>query len=149
MKERLRYFWMLLIPLLWSCSHNNGDIGVWFGQYKLEQLDVDGEADEEYGGNIFWSFQNQVMMITEIDSEFDSSNTFCRWEEKDGCLILNFDNTDYSGNDSNYLYTPPEILRFSLTSPNILTIDSSHSGKIILTLTTPAHTLTYHLKKWG
>ena len=37
-----------------SCTHNNGDIGPWFGEWKLTSIEIDGSPDAAYKANTFW-----------------------------------------------------------------------------------------------
>ena len=50
-----------------SCTRNNGDIGPWFGTWKLTEITVDGTSDAGYEGNIFWKFQNDVFEMVRVN----------------------------------------------------------------------------------
>ena len=52
----------LLAAATLSCTHNNGDIGVWFGLWKVTSVEVDGSADRKYKGNMYFSFQNTPVL---------------------------------------------------------------------------------------
>lgn len=50
----------ILLPVIAGCTRNDGDIGTWFGSWKLERITIDGLIDEKYKGDIFWQFQSSV-----------------------------------------------------------------------------------------
>ena len=55
----LTIFSLTFLP---SCQ-NNGDIGPWYGMWKLTSLTIDGEEDPAYEGNVFWKFQTGVVQM--------------------------------------------------------------------------------------
>ena len=64
-KILLRGFVVLLMFCgISSCTQNDGNIGEWFGHWKLNTISVNGAVDDEYGGNIFFSFQSKTFCQT-------------------------------------------------------------------------------------
>ena len=37
----------ILLPVIAGCTRNDGDIGTWFGSWKLERITIDGLIDEK------------------------------------------------------------------------------------------------------
>ena len=37
-----------------GCVQNNGHIGHWFGQWKVERVTIDGQDDADYEGGVFF-----------------------------------------------------------------------------------------------
>ena len=44
-----------------GCTHNDGDIGEWFGEWHLQSIEIDGAADADYDGDVLWKFQNNIV----------------------------------------------------------------------------------------
>ena len=38
---------LLLVIVATACTHNDGDIGPWFGLWRVERLTVDGKNDRD------------------------------------------------------------------------------------------------------
>ena len=49
-----------LLLSITGCTQNNGNIGNWFGQWRMDSYKVNGEVQEDYQGNIFFCFQSAV-----------------------------------------------------------------------------------------
>lgn len=84
---------LLLITAL-SCTHNNGDIGNQFGQWKLVTMTRAGVDDADYKGNIFWSFQNTTIEIKEVAANHEVWQTFGNYRLEDATLFLSFPDED-------------------------------------------------------
>jgi len=129
-----------------GCMQHNGDIGDWFGTWKLEAITVDGTEAPSYEGNIFFQFQTDIVRIVEVDTSLPATRTECfgRWEENDGILTLDF---SYSADGINHFTPMPETLLDK--GINLLTIDSQTSKKMRLTgeKTDPAQTVVYTFRK--
>ena len=48
----------IVLTIVAACTKNNGDIGVWFGLWKVTSVEVDGSADRKYKGNVYAGSQN-------------------------------------------------------------------------------------------
>ena len=123
-----------------GCTRNNGDIGRWFGTWQLEEITVDGEVDADYGRNIFWKFQNDIICMVKVDSS-DGMNRYEQvwgtWEERDNNLFLDFtysdfENTSWNGYASNGLYVPFPVTRIPYGEISRLEIVSDNSKKLTL-----------------
>ena len=67
-----------------SCSHNNGDIGYWFGLWHLDTVEIDGTPVADYDGNTYFLFQGKVFCVRCINEEDHSySESFAKWQESD------------------------------------------------------------------
>ena len=78
MRQTATHIIMALLALvaLSGCSHNNGDIGLWFGLWHLDTVEIDGEPDADYDGNFYFMFQNKVFCVrwvNELQHEYIES----------------------------------------------------------------------------
>ncbi len=48
--------------LMTGCTHNDGDIGPWFGTWQLENVMIDDKPEEDYHHDIFWQFQKHCVL---------------------------------------------------------------------------------------
>lgn len=130
-----------------GCMQHNGNIGDWFGTWKLETITVNGAEDRSYQGNIFFQFQTDIVRIVQVDVSAPTpgrTECFGRWEENDGILTLDF---SYSAEGINHFTPMPETLLDK--GINLLTIDSQTSKKMRLTgeKNDPAQTVVYTFRK--
>ena len=84
----------VLVIMLASCTHNDGDIGRQFGQWKLTRIERSGTVDTSYPGNIFWSFQNSTLEMKRVESDHSTQNTFANYRIADGTLFVEFPDDD-------------------------------------------------------
>lgn len=80
--------------MLSSCTHNNGDIGIWFGTWHVEKI-THADSDEpvaSYHGTHFMQFQSSVIRIVATDSLHNYEQSFGTWEadEANHLLRINF-----------------------------------------------------------
>lgn len=81
---------IIAILTLASCTHNNGDIGNWFGSWKVEQIqDEDGQA-VTYEGTLYFQFQSKVFNMRLITDHHTYTDCFGNWKEEDKSLLLTF-----------------------------------------------------------
>lgn len=132
---------------LTGCMQHNGDIGNWFGTWKLQSIDIDGTNDDSYQGNIFFQFQTSIVRIVEVYPEVSTkfSDCFGSWEEEGSTLILNF-TYDADGKTGNFTPQSQTLLQ---RAENVLHIVESSSKTMVWTMQTddPEQTITYSLKK--
>lgn len=131
----------LLAFTTWSgCTHNNGDIGDWFGTWRVESMTIDGEPAPDYAPPyMIWKFQSSVvqMMTPPGDDHFYPIHTGT-WHEEDGMLYLDF--TWGQGVEQvSHLPAKCELTILQLSSRRIELQYDSTDGK----------TYIYKLKKWG
>ncbi len=130
------------LPALVGCTQNKGDIGDWFGIWRVDSIEVDSKAAPDYDPPyMFWKFQSGVVQLLFITDESDHIADFCygTWDDTDGYLTLNFD-WDLS--------IPPAFTRLQIvTRLSIL----RHSGDRIELqyIDSNGNTINYKLQKWG
>ncbi|MCM1450042.1 MAG: lipocalin-like domain-containing protein [Clostridiales bacterium] len=144
--DRLRDFkfmvvMLLPVAMLCGCTRNNGDIGHWFGTWRVESITLDGHPDPDYPKPaMIWKFQSHIVMIMVPDEvEHSAPGTIGTWNEKDGVLTLDF---------SDEVIGPwTEVTHFEMVSH--LDVLKLTSGNIRLRYETSSGTYIYELKKWG
>ncbi len=129
----------LILP---ACTHNNGDIGIWFGTWHVEKVTTahDDQPVPDYKGNFYMQFQSKVIRITANDTLHNHEQSFGTWEadEANHRLHINF----------------PDAERFecSLTGierQNTFVIEEADATHITIShIDSPDHiSLRYYLKK--
>lgn len=130
-----------------GCMQHNGDIGDWFGTWKLESITIDGTESADYQDNIFFQFQTDKVRIVAIDLEPPATRTECfgRWTETDKTLTIDLSHTSAS-NPGHFNPLPESLMTKGV---NTFTIDSKSSKRMQWTMQTvnPERTVTYSLKK--
>jgi hypothetical protein len=86
----------LILLALPSCTHNNGDIGNFFGSWKLVSIQSSDLQPVEYQGDIFWDFQNSTISMIIINDRHDTTQTYGNWSADDDILTINFPDADYA-----------------------------------------------------
>ena len=137
----------LAILALSGCTHNNGDIGYWFGLWHLESIEVDGVPDAGSDGNYYFLFQSQVFCIRWVDElQHEYIDSYAQWQESDDgtTMTVNFIDNRFtpqvsSGHPANYLST--------VTTFKVVTLNAN---EMVLTTTVPdtGATITYRLTLW-
>lgn len=128
----------MLISLA-GCSRNNGDIGVWFGLWKVESVEVDDAPDADYGGNLFFQFQSTVFNMRMVSDRHVYTDRFGNWEEADGVLKITFPDERY---------VPFEVTRMGRECR--LTIEKKTGKEIVLSFVQAetGKTVRFRLVKW-
>lgn len=134
-----------------SCTHNNGDIGHWFGTWKLEKIEVDGVPQEDYKGNIIWKFQSDIVWMGVVnDAEHTVTNSFGTWTCFEDILTLNFSYSDNNfPNPGTGQYAPPAqtLIPSGITEMTVLQLSSSRIK--LLYKRSDGSAVTYSLSRWG
>ncbi|MDE6534892.1 MAG: lipocalin-like domain-containing protein [Muribaculaceae bacterium] len=128
-----------------SCTHNNGDIGFWFGTWQCEEITIDGVKKTDYTRNMFFKFQTNVCDIVVTYPHNEYRQRFAEFKEhNDGTITLDFSYT--ADGDFAYDFNPPaeSMLKKGL---NVLHYDKINGKKLILTFENDDQTITYTLKK--
>lgn len=73
-----------------GCTHNNGDIGRWFGLWKVENITVNGSNDSNYTGNIFFAFQNTTFEQKQVHADQGVTQMIGEWREEGDMLTITF-----------------------------------------------------------
>lgn len=82
-----------------SCTHNNGDIGPWFGIWHVDQVTCDttgGDTVSMGGTDYFMNFQATVIMTRGVRERHNVAEDFGSWQETDGQLIISYSDPDRS-----------------------------------------------------
>ena len=124
--------------MLGSCLQNNGHIGHWFGQWKVERITIDGTDDPDYNGNYFFCFQSGVFGVRTSSG----SMTYARWKEDEqtGLINISFEEAYGAGKACKKIYLDNDVT-FRLVS---------HEGKkkVLEQVKDDGKTYTYYLTKW-
>lgn len=101
MREKLTgiFIAILLMAITAGCTRNDGDIGDYFGRWRLEKLTADGEElplyTDESGIELYtWSFQGRIIQIAEILPVHEYITHTGSWREDGEILELNFSHYD-------------------------------------------------------
>lgn len=70
--------------MLPACVHPGGDIGVYFGNWTLEKIEIDGEYYSDYEEPIFLNFQSSIFNMAGVDQ----IGVYGVWSESDNELRL-------------------------------------------------------------
>ena len=138
---------LLAIAALCSCTHNNGDIGPLFGQWKITDIAttdaVTGTVTHNTTSGAFLSFQNDVVTLTQVyDGQHQSALSYGQWELNGNSLTLYFDISDG--------VSLPGAMFYPRADFNIETLSGS---ELVMTLAgnlpEGAAQVCYTLKKWN
>lgn len=124
-----------------GCTRNNGDIGDWFGTWRVESITVDGEPDGAYAPPyMIWKFQSSIIQImVPDDAEHSAPSATGSWHEESGKLYLDFTWDLGTPGDISHLPQKCELTILKLSGSKIELQYNSPDGK----------TYIYYLKKWG
>lgn len=126
--------WILHLGMS-GCTHNNGDIGPWFGAWVVDSINVDGKPDDTYTRNIFWSFQSEVIKISVQHPYGVVADHFGSWRDEGKTLQLNFTHTDATESSYTQRYTIPAELHLPSQGIIDLNIESMSGSHVVLTYT--------------
>lgn len=119
-----------------GCVQNNGHIGHWFGQWKVERVTIDGQDDADYEGGVFFCFQGAVFGVRTSTGGM----WYGRWAENDKGMVDVVFNTDESA-------VPPAYLHVHLDEKMIFRLVSHKGSDKVLEYVGPdGKTYTYYLK---
>ena len=149
MKRLIIYYLLTIFSLAFlpSCQ-NNGDIGPWYGMWKLTSLTINGEEDPAYDGNVFWKFQTGVVqMIRYYNNAGTCTGT---WKEKSGTLELTYVYSDDANVEASKKYSTLDGMHLPATGVIPLEIVKRPSSKMVLKYRSEEGvTYVYTFKKWG
>lgn len=143
---------IVVIMLCAGCTRHHGDIGEFFGDWRLDKMTADGEQiilyseDDDSAPILYtWAFQSTVIRINSIYTYNRILDCYGTWSEEDGVLELRFTYNDLD-EGTDYLYTPPKILHFSPDGVTRLNIDRLENKKMVVSYTaTDGVKYTYYL----
>lgn len=130
-----------------SCTHNNGNIGFWFGTWQCSEITVDGKTDVNYSGNMFFKFQTNVCDILIVSTHNDFTQYFAEFKPQDnGTIILDCSHTAGTDDFQDYDFEIPDGLPF-VKGENIIKYNKTSNRKVLLTFENDGKTYIYTLKK--
>ena len=138
---------LLAIAAMCSCTHNNGDIGPLFGQWKITDIATTdaatGTVTHNATSGAFLSFQNDVVTLTQVyDGQHQLALSYGKWEINGNSLTLYFDISDG--------VSLPGAMFYPRADFNIETLSGS---ELVMTLAgnlpEGAAQVCYTLKKWN
>lgn len=128
----------LVMPV--SCMQHNGNIGDYFGSWKLESIIADGEPRTDYRDNLFFQFQSTVLGINSVEAHHTSETRFGTWEEKDSqTLLIEFGHKADGADAATRRFTPPAILELNPDGITVCHIDELNSKHMRLSYTGIEH----------
>lgn len=133
-----------------GCTHNNGDIGDWFGTWRLEAIAVDGAPDAGYECDVLWKFQNNIIemvRVNDVDHSYDQR--FGTWSRSGNILVLNFGHHDNVYGPGEGRYAPLEGLYLQPGETELNILELSGSELRLSYRDSEEVTVIYNLKKWG
>ena len=96
-----------------SCTSNNGDIGPWFGTWKVTEVRCDSEVEEQYAGNMFFKFQSSVFEVLVVNDHHFSDTAFGEWrEEPGGKLVIWFPDQSYEPSQESHFAREANVLTY-------------------------------------
>lgn len=138
---------IIAVLALSGCSHNNGDIGRWFGLWHVDSIEVDGVPDEAYDGNYYMLFQGEVFCIRWVDEQrHENLDSYAQWQEGDDGTTMTIDFADNRFPPQIGSQLPPTYLSV-VTHFNVVMLTST---TMVLTTVYPdtGATITYRLTQW-
>lgn len=139
---------LLLAAIAAACTHNDGDIGPWFGTWAMTGMTVNGETPQDFNptANV-WEFQSELVTIRLLGEHHDIDGaSWGTWHEADGHLYLDFThNSQQSGPGE---YDAPAWLMMENSKVIDLTITDRGKRTMVLRYSAPGgQIITYTLKK--
>lgn len=142
---------LLILAGLAACTQNDEVIGKRFGQWRITEIEINGEPDVEYQGNMFWCFQAKVIEM-QLCSENPYAGTikvsFGGCTKEGDKLLLDFRNSDAANPEGSPYYSPLPETHLPSMSLITLRIVSAKSKHMVLEYTGENETIIYYLKKW-
>ncbi len=142
MKQTIYTIAILFVAVLsmTSCTHNNGDIGPYFGLWHVETIECDG-IRTDYEGTHFFAFQSTVFQLRYTDDVQTEAYTVGTWTETDAGIDVRFP-------DEQLWWT--SLTGIAWDQVNHFTVESLSGKNMVLSLVNAdGHTYRYTLKKWG
>lgn len=145
---------LLLMPVLAGCRMNNGDIGVLYGVWAVNAVEVDGQTYEGWnddGWESFFEFQNNIVQVIKVSPLHDEISCFGTWQwvTEDTRIELDFTHhDDRFPEPGENIYAPPAWLL--LTTPGVYGFDVVWHGEKKCewsTVNTAGQRIKYYLKK--
>ena len=92
--KTIKHTLMALVALLGltACTHNEGDIDIWFGTWQIEEIScAEMQLSDTYNNpNVYLQFQGEMVTALHVSSLHDESVDYGTWREGDGTLDIDF-----------------------------------------------------------
>lgn len=92
--KKLQYLLLTILATLTfvSCTHNDGDIGIWFGTWQVENITCDDgtQPSIKLDGTLFFQFQSDIATIRQVTTMHDELVDYGSWTESDDKLDITF-----------------------------------------------------------
>lgn len=146
MKKILASLSLILVMLLCGCTQNNGYIGPVFGSWSLVAISGDETSLEKEGETVF-SFQNEVVQVVLIQSDFKKIVRYGNFSISDDILSLKF-MTELTPDGDGGGFLMPSWLYFPQNEmPLKFIIKELNRKRMILVLNDGTKELTYTFEK--
>lgn len=146
--KQLRILLPLVIAILTlGCTHNDGDIGPWFGAWAMPSMTVDGKTPADFSPtNTIWEFQSEIVCIRLLGEHHNiDSWSWGTWHEADGHIYIDYTHSNSAGPSE---YDSPAWLLIANREVADLTIVERGDRRMVLEYTTPdGKKVIYTLKK--
>lgn len=134
-----------MVGMLTGCLQNHGYIGRLFGSWTLYEMTVDGqEYDISQHGDLFWSFQSNLITITLVFDHGTVGKGVGTWIETDETLILNL---NYKYDNGTGHYEPLSWLGIPDSDNVVLNYIVKERNKMSFSYTSPDGTSYYYSLK--
>lgn len=95
MKNIIRLFTVFaLLVAMTGCTHNNGDIGSFFGKWKLTSVSAENVGEPNIDGTVFWDFQNTTIDMQLLQDNQEEIRVYGNWRSSGQTLFLEFPDAD-------------------------------------------------------
>lgn len=131
-----------------GCTHNDGDIGPWFGCWAMPEMTVDGQCPDGFDPTAtVWEFQSDLVRISLLGSHHDvDAQSWGTWHEDNGHLYLDY--THNGTHDETSEYDAPAWLMIENGTTADLSIIEYGKRRMRLEYTTAdGEKIIYTLKK--
>jgi len=124
--KTIRLLTTLLAALaLTACTHNNGDIGIWFGTWHVTTITANG-TPVAYDGDYFFQFQSSVFRVCLVQQHEQTTESYGTWSEADDGTTMSINFVDPQ---VYYLYVP------GFETSNVFTVSRGGSSQATFTRT--------------
>lgn len=133
MMKTLQNVAMTLLALLSlsACTHNNGDIGIWFGTWMVEQITNEQTGQQaQYDGTLVMQFQGDVATIRQTTTNHDELVDYGTWQHEADRLTITFPDPDVA-----YDHVLEQVLGVPLGQQYAFTVLHSDAKRLTLSLT--------------
>lgn len=71
-----------------GCTRNNGNIGSWFGTWRVVGIEVDDVPLDSYTANVIVKFQNDIIETMEVYDHHDTESYYATWHSTGSELVI-------------------------------------------------------------